>query len=126
MAVGVFEVVYNSDCPVCAAGIKEYRRLCAKDARAGETLWCDVTLNPGALAEYGIDINDIRLKLHVIDRQGNVLYGMPAVAAVWSQTPGRRWLARLVQMPILRAVGAMGYHLVAHGLYRWNKALGHF
>lgn len=118
------EVVYNSACPVCRAGVESYREMTALDARP--RAWIDINERPETLAAHGVTTRDVQLKLHAVDREGRLLVGMPAVAAIWAETPGRRWLARLAQAPVLRWAANAGYHLTAHILFRWNRLAGNF
>ncbi len=118
------EVVYNSACPVCRAGVESFKRAQPPDDD-GRT-WRDINDEPERLAERGATLDDVRLKLHAVDREGNLLVGMPAVAAIWAETPGWGWAAKLARAPGLRWIAAAGYHLTAHVLYRWNRAVGNF
>ena len=113
-------VYYNGACPVCAAGIRRQRGKmhdCAVD-------WVDLHARPELAQELGVDIELLRERLHVRDAAGKLHVGERALASLWSQTPGQRWLARLT--------GAFGwlarpfYNTVAHGLYRWNRLRGHW
>lgn len=109
---------FNGACPVCGTAIARYRRIAAGDS---DLAWCDIDRDPDALAERGIAAGDVRRKLHVIDREGRLLVGVPAFAALWDELPHRRWLARLVRLPVVAIVAAGIYEALATLLFAWNR-----
>lgn len=115
-------VYYNSACPVCDAGIRSEREHLA----ACPIDWVDVHLQPGAAEELGAGLEDVRRRLHVVDAHGRTLVGIEAIAEMWSQAPGRRWLARVLRLPGVRSVAAFLYDAFAAALYRWNRRRGHW
>ncbi len=70
---------------------------------------------------YAADVEAVKKRLHVIDRQGVLLIGIPAFAALWDETPRYRRLARIVRLPVVSRGGAALYELLAIALYAWNK-----
>ncbi len=99
-------VIYNGDCPICAREIEVYR------ARAGAGV-AFVDLNGADLSAYGLTSDEAARQLYVV-RDGRVLAGVDAFLALWRETPGFGWLARLVDLP--------GVRLVAGGVYGWVLA----
>lgn len=77
------------------------------------------TRKPGAA--YGADLEAVKRRLHVIDRQGALPVGVPAFAALWDEIPRYRVFARLVRLPVVRSLAAALYELLAAVLYAWNK-----
>ncbi|MEQ1489638.1 MAG: DUF393 domain-containing protein [Terricaulis sp.] len=116
------EVLYNGVCPVCRAGACDLERR-AIAARTG-VIFTDVASHPEALQRAHVSLDDVRLKLHAIARDGRVLRGMPAVAIAWAATPPFRPLGRLVQVPPISWIAAGLYHVTAHVLWMWNRACG--
>jgi predicted DCC family thiol-disulfide oxidoreductase YuxK len=113
------ETYFNSTCPVCSTEIGRCRRV---PAGAGNDMaWHDINDMPEALAAYGVDIEAVRRKLHVIDRDGRLLVGVPAFAALWRELPGHRWLARIAVQPVLLPLWTVLYDALAWALYHWNK-----
>jgi predicted DCC family thiol-disulfide oxidoreductase YuxK len=108
---------YNAKCPVCSAGVAHIRRL----SGGGDDLWVDITNRPDALMSYGADVEAVKKRLHVIDRQGVLRVGIPAFAALWDETPRYRRLAGFVRLPVMREGAAAFYELMAIVLYAWNK-----
>lgn len=113
-------VYYNSACPVCDAGIRAQRGRMEGCA----VRWVDVHTDPELAAETGAGIEDIRERLHVRDANGELHIGDRALAALWAQTPGQRWLAWLARR--LSWLGGPAYKLFARALYRWNRRRGHW
>ena len=113
------ETYFNSACPVCNAGIRHCQSLA--DAVRSELAWYDINRDPAALARFGVGIEDVRRKLHVIDRDGRLLVGVPAIAALWRELPGHRWLARIAMAPLLLPLWTALYDALAAVLYAWNR-----
>ncbi|MDB2439385.1 DUF393 domain-containing protein [Hellea sp.] len=116
------EVIYNSVCPVCDAGICSFQK--KVDPNHGGYIWLDINTAPERLSEFGITVDDVRLKLHAIDRAGELRVGMEAVTAIFAETPQYRWLAKLTGLPILRPLSGLVYDATAHILYKWNQSKG--
>lgn len=115
-------VYYNSACPVCDAGV------CAMRERtpAAAVKWIDVHAHPEVLQPLGLQLEDVRERLHLVDGSGATRIGADAIAGVLALSPRWRWLARPLQWPGLRTLGAWIYDRFAHRLYRWNRARGHW
>jgi predicted DCC family thiol-disulfide oxidoreductase YuxK len=115
-------VYYNSACPVCDAGIraqKERMQGCAVE-------WVDVHSDPAAVHVLGATLEEVRERLHVRDGSGRIQVGAPALAELWSQTPGQRWWATATRLPALGWLARLAYNLFARALYRWNRRRGHW
>jgi predicted DCC family thiol-disulfide oxidoreductase YuxK len=97
---------------------RAYRRL---TGGGDDFLWVDITARPDALAAYGADVEAVKKRLHVIDRQGKLQVGVAAFAALWDETPRYRRLARLVRLPVVRQRAGALDELLAIMLYAWNK-----
>jgi predicted DCC family thiol-disulfide oxidoreductase YuxK len=115
--MGTPRTFYNANCPVCSAGVAHIRRLTGGDG----DLWVDITTRPDALTNYGVDVEAVKKRLHVIDRQGALQVGIPAFAALWDETPRYRLPASIVRLPVVRQGAAALYELLALVLYAWNK-----
>lgn len=114
-------VYYNSACPICDAGIRHQQR------RMGscQVDWIDVHRSPEAVQDLGAPLETVRERLHVVVG-GRTLVGAEALAALWSTTPGLRWLGWLLSQAGLRRVSALLYDRFARALYRWNLRRGHW
>jgi predicted DCC family thiol-disulfide oxidoreductase YuxK len=119
------EVYYNSACPVCDAGIKDSRKRVAVDAVA----WKDIATDKGLVdsnlvCEIGAELDKVRHSLHVRDEMGAVFVGADAVARLMLETPGQKWLGRLLMTPALRPIARWLYDRFADRLYAWNRKHG--
>jgi predicted DCC family thiol-disulfide oxidoreductase YuxK len=113
------ETYFNSACPVCSTEIGRCRRVA--DTARREMVWHDINRDPEALARFGVDAAAVRLRLHVIDREGRLLVGVPAFAAIWDELPRHRWLARVARVRFLAPIWALLYEALAWPLYGWNS-----
>jgi predicted DCC family thiol-disulfide oxidoreductase YuxK len=119
------KVYYNSACPVCNAGIKDQRRRMEACGIKGIE-WIDVHANPDVVSELDAPLEKVRERLHLKTSTGQIDVGADAFLDLWSQTPGQRWLANLLRLPILKQLTRLAYNLFARLLYRWNRAKRHW
>jgi predicted DCC family thiol-disulfide oxidoreductase YuxK len=119
------KVYYNSACPVCNAGIKGQRRR-MEACGIADVEWVDIHSTPGAVEEVGAALEEVRERLYVKDANGQLHIGADAFAHLSSRTHCQRWLAMLVQLPVLRQLARLVYNIFARLLYRWNRAKGHW
>lgn len=116
-------VYYNSACPVCRAGVEAQRgEMEACGLRNVE--WVDVHNNPGAVAEVGASLEEVRERLYVKDERGEIKIGAEAFAELWTRTPKQRWLGKLIRLPLIRTLSRWAYNVFARYLYRWNRKKG--
>lgn len=104
---------YDGGCPRCSRGVRQYQRL----DWARRIAWVDITQEPDVLEPYGIDFANAMEQLHVLDRDGQVRRGVYAFAAVWSDLPYYRFIAKCIRM-----VGALplldwGYRRLTRGRF---------
>lgn len=114
------KVYYNSACPVCNYGItKQKGRMqeCNVD-------WLDVHSNTESRKDISADLEFIRERLHAIDENGNVQVGIDAFITIWTHSPGERWKASLISLPVIRQLATFGYNIFARLLYKWNRGRG--
>lgn len=117
------EVLYNTTCPVCDAGMKQQRRMMSKEAEAA-VAWSDVSCQADRLTETGLTLDQVRRHFYVRDDQGRLYRGAEAATVLWKQTPGFRWLGRLISLPVIRTIARVSYDWFADHLYAWNKRHG--
>ena len=107
------KVLYNGECPICSTEVEGYKRSAEK--RGLPIAFED--LNAADLAAWGVTEEQAARRFHVA-RDGEILDGLPAFAALWEELPRLRWLARLVRLPVIRHVGAAVYdRILAPALY---------
>lgn len=115
-----YVVYYNSACPVCDAGVCAMRdRIAEQDVE-----WVDVHRNPERLVPLGLDLEDVRERLHVVDPSGQLQVGAPALLTTWSLQPRWGWLLKPLGWPGIRRVTSWAYVVFARQLYRWNRRQG--
>jgi predicted DCC family thiol-disulfide oxidoreductase YuxK len=84
---------FDGGCPLCRREVAHYRRL----DRAGRVDWVDISREPDALAAWGVTLEEAMARLHVRERSGRLVTGVPAFVAVWDDLPYYRHLARVVR-----------------------------
>ena len=120
----ITRVYYNGACPVCHASIRCQR--VKLDACGSSVEWIDVHAENKAAAEIGADLEFVRERLHVVDPQGELHVGADAIIELMAATPRRRWVARLVRLPVARQLAHLVYNAFAALLYRWNRRRRHW
>jgi predicted DCC family thiol-disulfide oxidoreductase YuxK len=109
-------VIYNGDCPICSREIGVYR---ARIGPAGDLRFVD--LNDADLAALGLTRDDAARRLHVVE-DGRLVSGVDAFVALWTATPGFRWLGRIVGLPGIRqAAGSLYEGLLAPALFAMHR-----
>lgn len=112
------EVLYNGSCPVCSREVNHYARL---SADAALPIRYDDLDDPDKLACWGLDKDTAAKRFHV-RKGGQVISGIPAFVALWSEIPKLRWLARIVSLPGVYWLACRTYDLVlAPALFAWHK-----
>ena len=114
------KVYYNSACPLCNAGIENQR--CRMIAQGETVEWLDVHTDPGRVTEVDADLACVRERLYVKTSDGAVHVGADALAALFARTRGQRWLAKLLKLPLVHALGVLAYNGFARCLYLWNRS----
>lgn len=115
-------VYYNSACPVCDAGVCAMRERLPADS----VEWVDIHARPEVLKPLGLQLEDVRERLHLVDASGAQRVGADAIAGVLALSPRWRWLAGPMQWSGLRAISTWFYDTFARQLYRWNRSRGHW
>ena len=119
-------VWYNTKCPVCDAGINWQKSRLMQPVTSGAIEFRDINLEPNSLSERGADIEAIRRRLHGLDAEGRLFIGADCAIEIWRRTPGDRWLAGLLGLPVLRRISGFTYDRFAGLLYDWNRRKGHW
>ncbi|MEM1431924.1 MAG: DCC1-like thiol-disulfide oxidoreductase family protein [Pseudomonadota bacterium] len=110
-------MIYNSDCPICAREIASYRRY----AEARDLPLEFSGLTDAAALGSGLTVDEAARRLHVV-KDGELLSGLAAFAALWAALPRFRWLARIVSLPVIRPVAHAVYEgVLAPLLYAMHR-----
>ncbi|MEP4195854.1 MAG: DUF393 domain-containing protein [Aliishimia sp.] len=107
-------VLYNASCPICRREIDHYR---AYVQRTGSGVTFD-DLNGTNLTRWGLDADTAARRIYVM-KNGELISGMDAFRALWSEMPRYRILAWFTNLPGLRQGTHWIYeNLAAPWLYR--------
>lgn len=68
----------------------------------------------------------MRRRLHALDGDGRMLTGADVAIAVWRETPGQAWRARLLGNRLVLPLARFGYDCFAGLHYAWNRRKGHW
>ncbi len=117
------EVYYNSACPVCDSGVRNQRKAMEGGA-SDDPAWTDMTAAPDALQSDDLTLDHVRRHIYARDDKGRLHRGADAFALLWKATPGRRWLGRLISLPLIRPAARVLYDWFADRLYAWNRRHG--
>ncbi|HVJ53340.1 MAG TPA: TIGR01777 family oxidoreductase [Aliidongia sp.] len=114
-------VFMNEACPACRTELDHYATLADRSALSIRPIGGD----PAALAAYGLTEADCRRRLFAFDREGDLVGGIDAMAAIWRELPRYRWAAWLAALPGLHRIGGLIYDgLVVPGMAAWNRRHG--
>ncbi|HSW11235.1 MAG TPA: DUF1731 domain-containing protein, partial [Solimonas sp.] len=67
---------------------------------------------PQGLPAWGLEPVQLQRRLFVETTDGRLLSGVDAWLALWQALPPRRWRARLLRLPLLRAGAVLAYELL--------------
>jgi uncharacterized protein len=115
------DIYYNGECPICRTEMEHYASICASSNP--ELRFIDSTQKPNDLASCGLRREHLERRVYIRDGAGQILSGMPAIVALWSQMPGYVWLSRVFSLPLLRPASVAMYdHVIAPSLALWARA----
>lgn len=117
--------LYHGACPVCSVEISHYQGVCER--RSIKVGWSDISSGVDApiLEQLGLDREDVKRRMTVLDRAGKIHRGVDAFIVLWREMPGYRHLATVVSLPVIHGLSAFLYdHVLAPILYGWNKRRG--
>jgi len=111
---------FDGRCPLCAAQI---RRLGARDTRQ-RLAFVDIA-GPGFdPSPLGVDLPALNRELHARLPDGRMLTGVESILAAHALT-GRRWLVRLLRVPVVRSALAPLYRRFARNRHAVSRRLGY-
>ena len=108
-------VYYDGKCGLCRREIEYYKRV----APANRFVWLDIATDPAGLADLDISQADALRRLHARDSFGNIYVGVAAFIAIWQGLNYWRYLAMVINLPLLQPVAAFAYDRFAD--YRFSR-----
>jgi hypothetical protein len=111
---------YNGDCPVCSLEMNHYASLCADSQKSLQFI--DAMQRPDDFVQCGLRREHLEKRVYLKDSKGRILSGLPALVELWSRIPRYRWLARTMQVPVVKpASNALYDHVLAPTLAAWAR-----
>ena len=111
----MLKVYYDGKCGLCRREIEYYKRV----APADRFVWLDIATDPAGLADLGITQSDALRRLHARDASGTMFVGVAAFIAIWQGLNYWRYLAMIVNLPLLKPLAAFAYDRFAD--YRFSR-----
>ncbi len=102
----MIKILHNDTCPICSREVASYDRLAQKHDIPVET--CGLN---DAVA-WGLS-QDQAARVFRVEKDGEVLEGMPAFRALWAELPYWRHLSTITGLPVLRQITDVLYTRVA-------------
>ncbi len=88
-------VFYDNGCSLCSREIAHYRKLDQDQSIE----FVDITSEQQRLESVGLDYDSAMRSLHAINKNGELVNGVPAFAEIWNAIPRYRILSRLLKLP---------------------------
>lgn len=98
-------VFYDGACPLCRREIQHYRRI----SSSRDFDWVDIYREPMRVRSYGLTVQQVMARFHVLDMRGCRQTGVRAFVELWSHLPYYRWLASLVRTLRLEGLLEVAY-----------------
>lgn len=98
-------VFYDGKCGLCRREIAHYQAISPQSVFH----WVDITVNPSAIEQLGVQYADGLKRLHAQDAQGHLSIGVDAFLLIWRQLPRWRILAKIVGTPGIRSIAKLIY-----------------
>ena len=108
----MISVFYDGKCGLCRREINYYRRI----APDGKFLWIDITQNPRAIEDLGVNYSDGLRLLHAQDASGALHIGVKAFSLIWRHLPYWSIMAAIVNLPVIQQAIDWAYQ----GFARWR------
>ncbi len=113
------EVLFNGECPICSREVNQYARMSEKHALP---IRYDDLSDAARLADWGITAEDAARRFHV-RKDGQVTSGIPAFILLWQEIPQMRWLAKIINLPVIHWAACTVYdYILGPMLYRFHMS----
>ncbi len=111
----MLKVYYDGKCGLCRREIEYYKRVAPVD----RYVWLDIAADPAVLADLNISQAEALRRLHACDASGTVYVGVAAFIAIWQGLKHWRYLAMIINLPLLQPLVAFAYDRFAD--YRFSR-----
>lgn len=98
-------VLYDGNCPLCYKEIVHYKKKDLND----KLICIDIAHADFDINKYGLDLDEVNLKLHAITESGTVYTGIDTFIEIWNRIPGYDLFSRFVSIKALRPVFDLFY-----------------
>ena len=107
-------VLFNAECPICNFEISHY--VSYAEANGLPIRFDD--LNSNALGDWSLTTDQAARRLYIV-HDGALASGIEGFIILWRQMPRYRWLARIVNLPVIKQISAVLYdYVLAPLIYR--------
>lgn len=106
---GRVTMLYDGGCPLCSKEVAHYRRI----DRDNSVNWVDIDQDTPLLNALNVSKDSAMKHLHVVNKEGDIVKGAYAFAAIWAELPRYHHLARLVRLPGILPVLNRAYLIFA-------------
>ena len=114
-------MIYNDSCPICSREVGLYKR----EAESADLPIAFSGLSNSELEGTGLSRDQAAREFHVI-LDGERLAGLDAFLALWNELPKWRWLASVLDKPVIRPCASFVYsYIAAPALYSLHKRRQH-
>ena len=107
-------VFYDGKCSLCSKEINIYKN----HAISLPFKWVDITSTPHELTQHDFSITEGLKKLHAMDGQGHFHIGVDAFILIWRNIPQWRFLAHIVDLPLIKQCANFLYTSFANWRYK--------
>ncbi len=101
-------VYYDGACPQCVRDRRSYE--CIAGKTADNVIWFDITGKDSELRELGIDPLLALTELHIKDENNHIRSELDAYIFLMKRTRALRFLAWIIDLPLIRPVLSRLYH----------------
>lgn len=112
-------ILYDGSCPICVVAMTKLARL----DRASRLHFTNIAAPDFDAARYGVPLDALNARMHVVRDDKQLLVGMAAFRAVYGAV-GLGWLVAPTKLPGVSRVFDALYALFARHRMRISRALG--
>jgi len=111
----MINVYYDDRCPLCSREIEYYKKI----PTPAIINWCGISHHICTLEKHGVSYLESLKVLHAINAEGKIYRGVDAFILIWQQLARWKWLALLVNLPVIYHVTKALYGIFVH--WRFNS-----